>query len=271
MRRSPSTTTGPSSNSRLRSAKLEAVSGSGSMKMSRWSKAAMRRICSDSSMPLPKTSPDMSPTPTTVKGVVWMSMSISRKWRLTASHAPRAGDAHLLVVVAGRAAGRERVTQPEAVRLGYGVGGVGEGRRALVGGHHQVGIVRRPWRMTSGGGTMAVAVEVVGDVRAASRRRSCRPRCLPRTPPRGCRSPAAISARSRPWRRRHDDGVLDLLRLDEAQHLGAEVLRAGRTSASHRARPCRSAGAGLPRAASRRRSRGRAGAAACPRCGADRP
>jgi hypothetical protein len=41
-------------------------------------------------MPLPNTSPDMSPTPAAVNGVVWMSMSISRKWRLTASQAPRA-------------------------------------------------------------------------------------------------------------------------------------------------------------------------------------
>ena len=47
-------------------------------------------MCGDSSMPLPNTSPDMSPTPATVTGCVWMSMSISRKWRFTASHAPRA-------------------------------------------------------------------------------------------------------------------------------------------------------------------------------------
>ncbi|MNL65715.1 hypothetical protein D3C87_1900860 [compost metagenome] len=60
------------------------------MKISRWSKAASKRILRDSSMPLPKTSPDMSPTPATVKGVVWMSMSISRKWRLAVSQAPRA-------------------------------------------------------------------------------------------------------------------------------------------------------------------------------------
>jgi hypothetical protein len=32
----------------------------------------------------------MSPTPTTVKGVVAMSMFISRKWRATATQAPRA-------------------------------------------------------------------------------------------------------------------------------------------------------------------------------------
>ncbi len=41
-------------------------------------------------MPLPNTSPDMSPTPTTVNGVVPMFTSISRKWRLTDSQAPRA-------------------------------------------------------------------------------------------------------------------------------------------------------------------------------------
>ena len=41
-------------------------------------------------MPLPNTSPDMSPTPTTVKGSAWVSRSSSLKWRLTDSHAPRA-------------------------------------------------------------------------------------------------------------------------------------------------------------------------------------
>ncbi len=60
------------------------------MKMSRWSNAATSCVAFDSSMPLPNTSPDMSPTPTAVKGSVWMSLPISRKWRLTASQAPRA-------------------------------------------------------------------------------------------------------------------------------------------------------------------------------------
>ena len=41
--------------------------------------AAIKRVCRDSSMPLPKTSPDMSPTPTAVKGAASMSRSISRK------------------------------------------------------------------------------------------------------------------------------------------------------------------------------------------------
>ena len=60
------------------------------MKMSRWSKAAMSLMVFSRSMPLPNTSPDMSPTPTTVNGVLPISTFISRKWRFTDSQAPRA-------------------------------------------------------------------------------------------------------------------------------------------------------------------------------------
>ena len=60
------------------------------MKTCRWSNAATSRMCFESSMPLPNTSPDMSPMPTTVKSVVCVSTPISRKWRFTDSHAPRA-------------------------------------------------------------------------------------------------------------------------------------------------------------------------------------
>jgi len=77
-------------NSRSRSANEAAVLGFGSMKTWRWSKAAMSRMCRDSSMPLPNTSPDMSPMPTTVKSLLWMSTPFSRKKRFTLSHAPRA-------------------------------------------------------------------------------------------------------------------------------------------------------------------------------------
>ena len=47
-------------------------------------------MCRESSMPLPNTSPDMSPIPTHVKSVVWQLMPSSRKCRFTDSHAPRA-------------------------------------------------------------------------------------------------------------------------------------------------------------------------------------
>ena len=41
-------------------------------------------------MPLPNTSPDMSPQPATVTGSDWMSVPISRKWRRTETQAPLA-------------------------------------------------------------------------------------------------------------------------------------------------------------------------------------
>ena len=41
-------------------------------------------------MPLPKTSPLMSPTPTTVKSSAWVSRPSSRKCYLTDSQAPLA-------------------------------------------------------------------------------------------------------------------------------------------------------------------------------------
>ena len=58
--------------------------------MSRWSNAATSRVWRESSIPLPNTSPDMSPTPTQVNSSFWQSTPISRKWRRTDSHAPRA-------------------------------------------------------------------------------------------------------------------------------------------------------------------------------------
>ena len=39
-------------------------------------------------MPLPNTSPDMSPTPAAVKSVVCVSTPSSAKWRFTDSQAP---------------------------------------------------------------------------------------------------------------------------------------------------------------------------------------
>ena len=51
------------------------------------------------------------------------------------------GDAHLLVVVARRTARCECIVQPEAGFLRQSIGRVGEGCRALVGGHDEIGIV----------------------------------------------------------------------------------------------------------------------------------
>ena len=95
----------------------------------------------DSSMPLPNTSPDMSPQPATLTSSDWTSMPISRKWRWTEIHAPRGGDPHHLVVVAVRPAARERVAEPEIAVERDRIGDVGESRGALVGGDDEIGIV----------------------------------------------------------------------------------------------------------------------------------
>ena len=124
-------------------AKLAAGSGSGSRKTCRWSKAPTSWMCRESSMPLPNTSPDMSPIPTTVKSV---RLDVDAELAEVAlDRLPRAarGDAHLLVVVAGRAAGGEGVAEPEAVLGRDRVRDVGERRRALVGGDDEVRVVAR--------------------------------------------------------------------------------------------------------------------------------
>ena len=134
------------------------------------------------------------------------------------------GDPHRLVVVARRAAGGEGVAQPEAVLGGDRVGEVGEGRRPLVGGDHQVGVVvvvahqvgRRHHRL---------AAQVVGEVEEAADHRlvALDGLALQLLAPAPGRRPlddeAALGAH------RDDHRVLDHLRLHQPQHLGAEVLR----------------------------------------------
>jgi hypothetical protein len=139
---------------------------------------------------------------------------------------PRAagGDAHLLVVVALAAAGREGVAEPMALLDGQGIGRVREGGRALVGGHHQIGIVpivaqgvRR--------GRYGVADDVVGELqeRAHEDAVAVRPLGEPGLAIGGRRQLLRHEAALRAHR--HDDGILDLLRLHEAENFGTEVLR----------------------------------------------
>ena len=134
------------------------------------------------------------------------------------------GDAHLLVVVAGRAAGGEGVAEPEAVVLGNLVGDVGEGGGALVGGDHEIGIVVVVAHDVVGRDHALVAAEIVGEVEQRRDeqlvgRGAFRLHRLARALGQEFRHEAALGAD------RHDDGVLDLLRLDQAENLGAEILR----------------------------------------------
>ena len=133
------------------------------------------------------------------------------------------GNAHLLVVVTGAAAGGEGVAQPEVVLGGDGVGDIGKTRRALVRRHHQVGVLvvldhhlRRP--------DHAVGAAVVGDVQQRADIQLVAGDALlldlvaAHLGAQLARHEAALGAH------RHDHRVFHLLRLDQAQHLGAKIL-----------------------------------------------
>ena len=137
------------------------------------------------------------------------------------------GDAHRLVVVAGRPAGSECVAEPEAVVDRDAVGDVGERRGALVGGHDEVRVVRvvanHPRRrhdaavrrpvvrhVEKGSDEGLVALDALGQPRLTVHGRVRQ----------ALGDEAALGA---DW---HDDGVLDRLGLDQPEHLGTEVLPA---------------------------------------------
>ncbi len=133
------------------------------------------------------------------------------------------GDAHALVVVADRAAGGERVAQPEAVGVGHVVRDVGERGGALVGRDHQVLVVAVVADHVVRRHDLALD-QVVGDVQQPGDERAVAgdPLGLERLPVTAGRRllhhEATLGAD------RHDHRVLHHLGLDQAQHLGAEVL-----------------------------------------------
>ena len=131
--------------------------------MSRWSKAATSRMVRSRSMPLPNTSPDMSPTPATVNGVRPMSTSDLAEMPLDRFPGAARRDPHLLVVVADGAAGREGIAEPEPVLVRDRIGDVGKGRGPLVGGDDQIRIVALVAHHI-GGRDQAGVAEIVGDV-----------------------------------------------------------------------------------------------------------
>ena len=138
---------------------------------------------------------------------------------------PRAarGDAHLLVVVADRAARRECVAKPEIVVSGESVGDVREGRCALVGGDDEIGVVTIPRHDARRMHGLAVN-DVVGELeKRADEHFICRdPGGLDFLARAFCGQGLRIEAALRAHR--HDDGVLHLLRLHETEHFGAEII-----------------------------------------------
>ena len=149
---------------------------------------------------------------------------------------PRAlcGNAHLLVVVASRAARGEGIVEPEIMRLADGVRGVGECGRTLVGGNDEIRIVSvaaRDIRRRDD----AVHIDIVGYRQQAGDE-------VDVGLPARLEPEVADGSRRQPLRieptlgaHRHDDGILHLLSLYQPQHLGAVVLGAVRPA---QATPC---------------------------------
>ncbi len=140
---------------------------------------------------------------------------------------PAGRDRHLLVVVAGGAAGGEGVAEPEAVVDRDGVRDVREGRRSLVGGDDEVRVVlvvandiRR--RHDLAAGDRVRHVEQAAHERPVALDDLLEQRSAVATGRRPLDDEAALRAD------RDDHGVLDRLGLHQPEHLGAEVLAAVR-------------------------------------------
>ena len=140
-------------------------------------------------------------------------------------------DAHLLVVVADRAARGKGVAEPETVFLGNAVGVVRKAGGALVGGNHQIGVILVVANQVGRWHNLA-ADEIVGEVEQAAQKGVIAGDAF-------LENGIAIAARWRvlddeaPLRAdRHDHRVLDHLRLHQAQHLGAEIFHAVRPAQS---------------------------------------
>ena len=126
-----------------------------------------------------------------------------------------------LVVVAVAAARGEGVAQPEAVLRRHRVGGVGEMRRALVGGDDEVGIVVVVADHVGRVHDLALH-QVVGDVEEAGHELAVAldQVRVQRRP----RRQLALQHEAALRPDRDDDGVLQLLRLHQPEDLGAEVV-----------------------------------------------
>ena len=137
------------------------------------------------------------------------------------------GDAHLLVVIAGRPAGGKGVIKPEVLLLADRIRRIRECRRALVGGHHEIGIVAIVAN-SIGGRQNRVAVEIVGD-----RQKRADEELVSVTPGLENRLATAIHRQALGIEPalgadRHDHGILDLLCFHKTQNLGAVILGAVR-------------------------------------------
>ena len=135
------------------------------------------------------------------------------------------GDRHLLVVVAGRSAGSEGVVEPEAEFRGEGIGGIGKSGGALVGSDHEIGVVVVVQHDARGVDDLAVD-EIVRDVEQARDEKLVGGDAFPLDGVAAAFAGQLLRHEAAFGPFGHDDGILHLLRLGEAENLGSEVLRA---------------------------------------------
>ena len=138
---------------------------------------------------------------------------------------PARGDPHLLVVVAVRAAGRERVAEPEAVATRDLVGDIGERGGALVGRHDQVWIVVVVADHALGRNDLALD-DVVGDVEHPRQEDLVAVDAFSLDGLAAALRGRTLEDETALRPNRDDQGVLDHLGLHQPEDLGAEVLAA---------------------------------------------
>ena len=150
------------------------------------------------------------------------------------------GNTHHLVVIAHRTPRGEGIGEPKPVAVGNPIGDVGEGRRPLVGGDHQIGIVPIMNHHMLGVDHLAVRRQVVGDVQQTFKEGRIG------ADPLGANSVLTtalwqllgIEAALGPDR--NNDRVFDLLRLDQTQDFRPEIVSSitpAQTAPRHRAEP----------------------------------
>ena len=137
-------------------------------------------------------------------------------------HATR-GDRHLLVVVTHRAARGEGVPQPETIFLRHGIGVVGETRRALVGGYHQVGIAFVPAHHIPGRYRFT-GRQVIGDVEQTAQENVVARDAFLQEGVTLSRGRRVFHHKTALRSDRHDDRVLDHLGFHQTENFGTEIL-----------------------------------------------
>ncbi len=140
------------------------------------------------------------------------------------------------MVIARRAARGERVAEPEAVLDRNGVGDVGKRRGALVGRHHQIGVVLVPDDHVAGVHDLPLdqivgEIEQRGDEGAVGGNAGLADFIARAVERQVLGIEPALGAH------RHDHGILHLLGLHKPQHLGAEIvapIRPAQSAPRHR-------------------------------------